>query len=199
MKRIMMFIACIITSMFVTNHAETGSEPIITEPVVIEAAERNDIPVYHTITYYDVPLSQAYQDYIRQECESANVDMELVLAVMQVESSFNSSEVSQTNDYGIMQINECNHTYLKEQLGIVDFLDPYDSAKAGIYMLSKLNWCENESQMLMCYNMGTTGAKRYWNDGIYESSYSRKVLQAKEEIGGKSYEVKLLCDQDCKQ
>lgn len=199
MKRIMMLIACIIISMVVTDYVETSYEPIITEPVVIEAAERTDIPAYHTITYYDVPLNQDYQDYIRKECESANVDIELVLAVMQIESSYNSSEVSQTNDYGIMQINECNHSYLIEKLGIVDFLDPYECAKAGIYMLSKLNWCENESQMLMCYNMGTTGAKRYWNNGIYESNYSRKVLQAKKEIGGKKYEVKILCDKDCKQ
>lgn len=198
MKRTMIFIACIITSMFVTSHAETSSEPIVAEPSVIEAAKSIDIPVYHTITYYDVPLNQDYQDYIRQECESANVDMELVLAVMQVESNFNSENISQTNDYGIMQINECNHEYLREELGISDFLNPYDSAKAGIYMLSKLNWCENENQRLMCYNMGTAGAKRYWNAGIYESSYSRKVLQAKEVIGGKSYEVKILCDQDCK-
>lgn len=199
MKRIMIFISCIITSMLVTNNVETNNVEETIPPVLMEADMQTDKPLMKSITYYDVPLDKPYQDYIRQECESANVDMELVMAVMQVESSFNSSEISQTNDYGIMQINECNHSYLKEQLGIVNFLDPYDSAKAGIYMLSQLNWCENESQLLMCYNMGTTGAKRYWNAGIYESDYSRKVLQAKKEIGGKKYEVKILCNQNCKQ
>lgn len=196
MKRLVTFITCLVISMSITTTAESKADKVSALPITIEASEViiESKPQYQSVTYYDIPLDHEYQDYIRKECESANVNMELVLAVMQVESSFDSSEVSQTNDYGIMQINECNHTYLKERLGIVDFLDPYNSAKAGIYMLSKLNWCENESQMLMCYNMGTTGAKRYWNDGIYESNYSRKVLQAKEEIGGKRYEVKILCD-----
>ena len=31
-------------------------------------------------------------------------------------------------------------------------------------------------QMLMVYNMGEAGAKKCWNNGIYNSRYSRKIV-----------------------
>ena len=96
---------------------------------------------YKTVTYYDIPLSCSLQDYIKEECNENNVEYELVLAIMKVESDYNPKEVSETNDYGIMQINECNHDELKSKLNITDFLDPYDSTKAGVYMLSNYKLC----------------------------------------------------------
>lgn len=147
------------------------------------------------IKYYDIPLETELQDYIRKECDEMNVEMELVLAIMKVESDFNSDVISDTNDYGLMQINIVNHESLQKKLSIYDFLDPYDSARAGIYMLSGLDWCENDVQRLMCYNMGVTGAKRAWNKGIQETEYSKKVLKTKEELREKSYEVLVLQNQ----
>ncbi len=144
------------------------------------------------IKYYDIPLDENLQDYIRKECQEANIDMELVLAVIQVESNFDSNVVSETNDYGLMQINKVNHESLQKKLSIYDFLDPYDSVRAGIYMLSKLDWCENDIQRLMCYNMGVSGAKRAWRKGIQETEYTKKVLEAKKEMKDKAYEVMML-------
>lgn len=144
------------------------------------------------IKYYDIPLDENLQDYIRKECQEANIDMELVLAVIQVESNFDSNVVSETNDYGLMQINKVNHESLQKKLSIYDFLDPYDSVRAGIYMLSKLDWCENDIQRLMCYNMGVSGAKRAWRKGIQETEYTKKVLEAKKEMKDKTYEVMML-------
>lgn len=146
------------------------------------------------VTYYDIPLDLNIQDYVMDECSKRNINPELALAVMSVESDFQYDVISNTNDYGIMQINIVNHQELKETLGINDFLDPYDSIQAGIYMLEQYQWCENETQMLMCYNMGVSGAKQVWNKGIYETSYTRKVMEAKKEIGGKKYEVKIFCN-----
>lgn len=146
------------------------------------------------VTYYDIPLDLNIQDYVMDECSKRNIDPELALAVMSVESDFQYDVISNTNDYGIMQINIVNHQELKETLGINDFLDPYDSIQAGIYMLEQYQWCENETQMLMCYNMGVSGAKRAWKKGVYETSYTRKVMEAKKEIGGKKYEVKIFCN-----
>lgn len=144
------------------------------------------------IKYYDIPLDEQLQDYIRKECQEADIDMELVLAVIQVESNFDSNVVSDTNDYGLMQINKVNHESLQKKLSIYDFLDPYDSVRAGIYMLSKLDWCENDIQRLMCYNMGVSGAKRAWRKGIQETEYTKKVLEAKKEMKDKAYEVMML-------
>lgn len=166
-----------------------------TKTVLVELIKE---PEYQTVTYYDVPLSQELQDHIRIQCNDAGIDFELALAVMKVESNYQFDVISSTHDHGIMQINEVNHDKLKDTLNITDFLDPYDCTTAGIYMLSNYKWCENETQMLMCYNMGVAGAKKAWKKGIYETNYTQKVLEAKKEIGGKKYEVKILCDQNSK-
>ena len=156
--------------------------------------KKEDIPNYKVAAYYNVPLDQELQDFIKEQCSTAGVDVELALAVMKVESDFQFDTVSGTNDYGIMQINKINHENLKKKLKIKDFLDPQDCIKAGIYMLGTLDWCENEEQMLMCYNMGTAGARRKWKKGIYETDYTRKVLRARDEIKSKRYEITILCD-----
>ena len=75
-------------------------------------------------------------------------------------------------------------------------LDPYQGAKAGIFLLSKLKWYESEHQMLMAYNIGVAGAQKLWEQGIYETDYSKKVLKAKELIGGTQYEITVFCDQE---
>ena len=162
----------------------------------VHAEEKTEVrEEIEKIKYYDIPLETELQDYIRKECDEMNVEMELVLAIMKVESDFNSDVISDTNDYGLMQINIVNHESLQKKLSIYDFLDPYDSARAGIYMLSGLDWCENDVQRLMCYNMGVTGAIRAWNKGIQETEYSKKVLKTKEELREKSYEVLVLQNQ----
>lgn len=162
----------------------------------VHAEEKTEVrEEIEKIKYYDIPLETELQDYIRKECDEMNVEMELVLAIMKVESDFNSDVISDTNDYGLMQINIVNHESLQKKLSIYDFLDPYDSARTGIYMLSGLDWCENDVQRLMCYNMGVTGAKRAWNKGIQETEYSKKVLKTKEELREKSYEVLVLQNQ----
>lgn len=147
---------------------------------------------YIKAIYYDIPLDHHLQDFIRDQCNDAGVDMELVLAVMKVESDFRFDTVSNTHDYGIMQINQINHENLENKLNITDFLDPYDCTTAGIYMLGNLKWCDSEEQMLMCYNMGTAGAKRKWKQGVYETEYTRKVMKARDEIRRKRYEVEIL-------
>lgn len=192
MKEVLKFIMIILLTMsaeiFYLNTVEHEEMPSVHAEEKTISKESS----IKKIKYYDIPLDIGLQDYIRKECEEADVEMELVLAVMQVESNFNSDIISDTNDYGLMQINKINHESLQKKLSIYDFLDPYDSARAGIYMLSKLNWCENDVQRLMCYNMGVTGAKKTWSKGIHETEYSKKVLKAKQEIKEKSYEVMVL-------
>lgn len=197
MKKALIFVLTIIGFMSLSaNYIKSGNIQEVKASSTVQ--EEISKPTYKTITYYDVPLDLDFQDYLREECKNNNVELELVLAVMKVESDYNSEVISSTADHGIMQINECNHENLSKKLNIDNYLDPYQNAKAGIYMLSNLSWCENDTQRLMCYNMGVTGAKRAWNKGIYETYYTRKVLQAKRELGGKQYEIKILCDKNCK-
>ena len=119
---------------------------------------------------------------VSEMCEKYKVEENLVLAVIQVESNFKADVVSKTGDYGLMQINKCNHEYFKKLLGVTDFLDPRQNIEVGVYILKDLIYnykCETEEQLLMAYNRGYSGAKKYWDKGIVSNTYSTKVLEAK--------------------
>lgn len=196
MKRSLLMVSLIIT-IIVTNkiYALTiapANKPIEVETQIVETK----VEVLKTQTYYNVPLDMELQDYIREECIDAELDMELVLAIMKVESDFNPKVISSTGDFGLMQVNKINFEEIERELGLTNMLDPYQGAKAGIYLLSKLKWNESEHQMLMAYNIGVAGAQKLWEQGIYETDYSKKVLKAKELIGGTQYEITVFCDQE---
>ena len=157
-----------------TIGATDSEQPALNTDPVKEETE----PV---LVYWDVPLPEAMQDYIRMLSVEYSVPEELILAMIEVESSFRPSVVSSTGDYGYMQINECNHEWLKDELGVTDFLDPYNNILCGITILSQhYERYGDETKALMAYNMGATGAKRNWDKGIFETTYTRKIQSAKE-------------------
>lgn len=169
-----------------------GEENVTSEPVVevatfeeitseeITSEEITDVPTTKKVEniYYDCPLSHDLQDYIRELCNENGIPMSLVIAIIDVESSFNPKAVSSTNDYGLMQINKSNHGWLREQ-GVIDIFDPYQNVYGGITILAQC-YNGNMSKTLMSYNLGTGRASELWNEGVYGTSYSRKVLSAKE-------------------
>ena len=123
---------------------------------------------------WDIPLSDNLQQHIHSLCEKYDVSYAMVIAMIDVESGFNSKAVSSTNDYGLMQINAINH---KEN---TDYLDPYDNVEQGIKALHRLAKKYNEADLvLMCWNCGETGAKKLWKQGIYSTEYSEKVIEKK--------------------
>lgn len=127
-------------------------------------------------------LSDELQEFTYYLCEAYYIDFNFAMAVMCTESSFNADIVSVTDDYGLMQINKCNHTELKEALGITDFTEPYQNIRAGLYILRRLFEKYDEPAMVcMAYNMGEYGASVLWDNGVYETSYSKKVLAKAEE------------------
>ena len=131
----------------------------------------------------DVPMNEDLQEFIFYLSTAYEIDFTFVMALIQQESSFRSDIVSATNDYGLMQINEVNHQYLKEQLEITDFLNPYDNIRAGMFILRKLfEKYENPSKVLMVYSMGESGASYLWRQGIFEINYSKSVLQIQQEL-----------------
>ena len=54
------------------------------------------------VKYYDVPLDHDLQDYIFKLSDEYKVPTQLIMAVIEVESSFRSNVVSRTNDYGLI-------------------------------------------------------------------------------------------------
>lgn len=140
--------------------------------------------------YYDIPLSKELQLYTYTRCVDYGIadHYELVLAMMWQESNFTPDTISKTNDYGIMQINVCNHEWLMDVLGTTNFLDVSQNIDAGTYIISKLLIkYEDEHKALMTYNMGERGASLNWEAGIYTSNYSRGVVAKREAIEANNY------------
>ena len=122
----------------------------------------------------DIPLSNEMQAYIHTLCEEYNLAYSFIIALIDTESNFKTDVVSATDDYGLMQINACNH---REGF---DYLDPYDNVTMGIEMLSDLaKKYDDVESVLMAYNFGEAGAKKLWKQGIYSTDYTKKVLDKK--------------------
>lgn len=133
-------------------------------------------------TPLECKLPEELQEYTYYLCQAYYIDFEFVMAVMFAESSFRADVISGTSDYGLMQINKCNHATLEGALGITDFTDPYQNIHGGIYLLRGLFEKYDEPALVcMAYNLGEYGASVLWDKGIYETSYSLKVLAVADE------------------
>lgn len=132
-------------------------------------------------TEIPVTFGEDLQEFTYYLSAAYDIDYTLVLAIISKESAFMPDGISSTNDYGLMQINACNHEWLTEELGITDFIDPYENIKAGLFILRGLfEKYDSTSKVLMTYNMGENGASKLWEQGIFESNYSKDVLQRQE-------------------
>ena len=150
----------------------------VTETVEVPAYEENELPQVEEVTFFDVPLSHSLQRYIYEVCADEEVPVSLVIAMIDHESKFNPEEVSSTNDYGLMQINACNHSELEEQYHSADMLDPYQNVFCGVKIIgSYIKTYSDYSKALMAYNMGEYGAKKAWENGITSTSYSETILE----------------------
>lgn len=135
----------------------------------------------------DLPLTEDLQRFIYYLSAAYGIDYPLALAIIDRESQFEADTVSPTNDYGLMQINRINHARLNKELGVTNFLEPYQNIKAGMFILRSLfDKYEAVDTVLMAYNMGESGAKRLWNKGIFESRYSNFICKKADE-----YRIKL--------
>lgn len=156
------------------NNFPPKIEPVIPQ-VTIE--EQVDIPVSY---------GEDIQEIITEVAEEYGIAPSLMLALAEIESTGNPNAVSSSGDYGLMQINKFNHKWLTEELGITDWFDARQSAEAACFIIDYLGECYDEcqevSQCLMAYNMGENNARPLWKQGIYESEYSKKVLDKEAEI-----------------
>ena len=150
-------------TVYIQPTTTTASEPTVTEPEII----------------YDIPLTDELQRFVREQCEARGVPFEIALALIERESGYRTDVKSSTNDYGLMQINVCNHEWLAEELGLTDMMDPYQNITAGVYILGQaFEKYGDPNQALMAYNMGDAGMREAWEQGIRSTKYSRAVIEA---------------------
>lgn len=135
MKRSLLMVSLIIT-IIVTNkiYALTitpANKPIEVETQIVETKAKE--LKAEVKTYYNVPLDMDLQDYIREECIDAGLDMKLVLAIMKVESNFNPKVISSTGDFGLMQVNKVDFEEVERELGLTNMLDPYQGLRLASF------------------------------------------------------------------
>lgn len=136
----------------------------------------------NNFTPFDCGLPEELQEYTYYLCEAYYIDFDFAMALMFTESSYKADIISTSGDYGLMQINKCNHESLSSMLGISDFTEPYGNIRAGLFILRGLFEKYDEPALVcMAYNMGEYGASVLWEQGIYETSYSNKVLSKADE------------------
>jgi len=166
--------------------APETAESSMSEDSMIASPPPEEVEFYKAptrIRIYDIPLSEELQAYTFELCEEYKVDYEMVLALMNKESSYRAKLISQTNDYGIMQINVVNHKRLREELGVTDFLDEKQSILCGVHLLGELSEKYSDPhRVLMAYNFGEAGARRYVAKGNLSSRYSRAVMACRAEL-----------------
>lgn len=136
---------------------------------------------------YDIPMSGQLQHYTYDLCQSHNLSFELVLGVIHTESRFDPKADSGSSK-GLMQLNINTYPALANELNLDHFdpINPVDNITAGVYYLAKLRdtwqgYSDEEvfSLMLISYNRGIQGCKKYVEKYGTENDYVTKVYEYK--------------------
>jgi len=181
-----------------TIHYETSLEkkeivelPQSTTNVNIKTVEENN-----TEWVRDIPLNKDLQKYIYQKSAEFNFDYDLILSIIWKESTYRADVFSETNDTGLMQINNRNQEWVNEMAGRpLDLLNPYENVLAGLLILdyNRAYW-ENKNisedeiliYMLNGYNMGNVG---YAKAGYPRRDYDKKIIKKMHELQNENIDL----------
>ena len=111
------------------------------------------------------------------------IDYSFAMAVMFRESSYNVQAVGEDGrDHGLFQIRDVNNERLEAVIGVTDMYDPYQNIRAGLFMLRELfEKYDDPRKVLMAYNMGEYGASVLWEQGVFDTTFTRRVLTTADE------------------
>lgn len=131
-----------------------------------------------TATYKrDVPLSDELQRFTYDTCGKYGVDYDLVLAIMREESQYTSGLISDDGqDYGMMQINKSNFSWLASDYKLKDMLNAEQNITAGVIILDMLqDQYDTVEGVLLGYNLKPALAREYYEQGK-TTEYVEKVM-----------------------
>jgi hypothetical protein len=172
----LVIITSIITLVTVScQHTEAVEE----EPT--EATTEIQLDCYKYIE--DIPLPEEFQTYINKVAKSYEIAPEIVFAMIERESAYDTTEVGDNGDSeGLMQIQRQWHEERMARLGVTDLFDPYDNVLVGVdYLAELLTKYGDMGMALTAYNTGETGADEYYfSNGIYANEYAEEVLEKSE-------------------
>ena len=154
-------------------------ESVQTEKVTSALEQQSALEEAAETMAEEIPLSEELVQTALTACEQYEVPPQLLFAVMEVESGF-QTDAQNGACTGLMQIHSINLPYLQEQIGISDLSDPEQNIQAGAFILGGYLSRYNTEDSLMAYNLGEGGAKKQWEQGIHGTAYTEKVLNEME-------------------
>lgn len=174
------------------DYGESDKAPTVEELVALAEELPDNVPVEENApaVYYEIysdfyipeiPLDKHLQAYIYDTCTRKNIPVDFMFTLALHESGFNISVVSRTSDYGLFQINKCNHASYAKMTGTEnDPCDPYINTIWSSTMINSYwkQWKEKFpsslkdviAHTLSCYNAGPTNRIRtvyvngFWDD-----------------------------------
>ena len=165
---------------------------VVGVPLLLVCIETNETQAIETdtnptteATFYELPIDTDLLNHIQGLCADYVIPVELVLAMIEVESSYKADAVSKAGAIGLMQVIPEQHEDRMIKLNCPDLLDPYQNVKVGMNYLAELidKYDGNLHKALTAYNHGPTGAKdKFFGQGTYQTEYSLKVLETTEKI-----------------
>lgn len=197
-KKISLIILSVLISVFsepaCLTISDSEANDIEKEMPQIKSEEECEIDQF---VYYTVPreyamnggeFSEELQEFTQDLCKERNLSYPLVLALIERETGYKNVDPNGCGSTGYMQIIQKWHEDRMEKFGVTDLLDPKGNIIVGIDYLSELFEKYNEVNLvLMAYNMGESGAKKVWEDGIYSSDYADYIIQREAEISAEIY------------
>lgn len=131
-----------------------GYRSALLEPLDIDEpfVDHEDLPPPPPPVLPDyIPMAE-YDGYIREAAAQYGVSVELIYAIMEVESNFNPQAVSRTGALGLMQLIPENVKLLK----VKDPFDPAENIDAGVRYLAylKKRLGNNQTLVIAAYNAG---------------------------------------------
>ena len=162
-----------------------------TEETTVEDTETEEVEVVkeEIKLFPEEKLDINVQKHMYAMCEKYNVPMEIMMALAFKESTYNAKAVGvDGKDHGLCQIRTNNQRWIEDVLGRdLDFFNAYDSIEAACLMLSNIrnrNQGKGWEYILLCYNRGEAGARKYVaRYGVSSSSYTHDILTKARELG----------------
>lgn len=126
-------------------------------------------------------ICSEYQQYIYEVSEEYGVSPELIMAIVERESSGKANAVN-GDCKGLMQVSEKWHADRMELLGVTDLYDPYGNILVGTdYLMELAERYEDLGYVLMSYN-GDSKADDYAEGKCELSGYAQDILTRAEEL-----------------
>lgn len=130
----------------------------------------------------DTYICDEYQTYIYEVADSYNVCPELIMAIVEAESSGNAKAINDDSQcIGLMQVSIKWHKDRMERLGVTDLYDPYSNILVGTdYLMELAEEYGDLYTVLMLYN-GTKNAVERSESGNY-TEYATKIVNRSYEL-----------------